>query len=117
MVSFNIFQQKALSFPETTEDPHFEKIAFKVKNKIFATYDHKLHRACIKLSAIDQGVFSIADKSIIFPVDNKWGKQGWTIIELTKVNEQLFMDALTTAYYEVAPRKRSEEIKKNRELI
>ncbi len=102
MVSFDTFRKLALSFPDTTEEPHFEKTSFRVKNKIFATYDDKNKRACIKLSEIDQDVFALADRTIIYPVDNKWGKQGWTLIELTKVTKELFKDALTTAYYEVA---------------
>jgi predicted DNA-binding protein (MmcQ/YjbR family) len=105
MVSIDTFRKLALSFPETTEEPHFEKTSFRVKNKIFATYDGKNKRVCIKLSEIDQDVFSLADSTIIYPVDNKWGKQGWTLIELEKVHEDLFTDALTTAYCEVASKK------------
>lgn len=105
MVSEDIFRELALSFPETTEDAHFEKISFKVKKKIFATYDATNKRACIKLSEIDQDVFSAADRSIVFPVDNKWGKQGWTLIDMGRVHKDLFKDALTTAYCEVAPKK------------
>jgi len=102
MVSFDAFRKLALSFPDATEAPHFEKTSFRVKNKIFATYDAKNKRACIKLSEIDQDVFALVDRTIIYPVDNKWGKQGWTLIELNKVNKDLFKDALTTAYHEVA---------------
>ena len=101
----------ALSFPETNEAPHFEKSSFRVRKKIFATYDDKNKRACIKLSEIDQSVFTSADRTTIFPVDNKWGKQGWTIIEMKKVNKELFTDALTTAYCEVAPKKLADQIR------
>ena len=113
MVSVVKFRELALSFPEVTEEPHFEKTSFRVKKKIFATYDDIKKRACIKLSEIDQDVFSSADKTIIFPVDNKWGKQGWTLIELKKVHKDIFADALTTAYCEVAPRKLAEQIRPN----
>ncbi|MDZ4810899.1 MAG: MmcQ/YjbR family DNA-binding protein [Bacteroidota bacterium] len=113
MVSINTLRKLALSFPDNTEEPHFEKTSFKVKKKIFATYDDINKRACIKLSEIDQDVFSSADKTIIFPVDNKWGKQGWTLIEMSKVHRELFVDALTTAYCEVAPKKLSDKIRKN----
>ncbi len=105
MVSFEVFRKLALSFPEATEEPHFEKTSFRVKKKIFATYDGVRNRVCIKLSEIDQHVFSAPDKRVIYPVDNKWGKQGWTLIELSKVRKALFVDALTTAYREVAPQK------------
>jgi predicted DNA-binding protein (MmcQ/YjbR family) len=105
LIPFSTFRALALSFPEATEEPHFEKTSYRVKKKIFATYDAATHRACIKLSAIDQDVFSTAAKGSIFPVPNKWGKQGWTFIELNSVDEALFVDALTTAYCEVAPKK------------
>lgn len=113
MVTIDTFRKLALVFPEATEDPHFEKTSFRVKKKIFATYDAIKKRACIKLSEIDQDVFSSSDKTIIFPVDNKWGKQGWTLIEMSKVREELFIDALTTAYCEVAPKKLADQVRRN----
>lgn len=113
MVSIDTFRKLALSFPNVTEEPHFEKTSFKVKKKIFATYDEIKKVACIKLSEIDQNVFSSASKTIIFPADNKWGKQGWTFIEMKKVNTDLFVDALTTAYCEVAPKKLAEQVRPN----
>jgi predicted DNA-binding protein (MmcQ/YjbR family) len=113
MVSIDTFRKLALSFPEATEEPHFEKTSFRVKKKIFATYDNVNHRACIKLTEIDQDIFSLADKTIIFPVDNKWGKQGWTFIDMSKVEEALFIAALTTAYSEAAPKKLSELVSQN----
>lgn len=117
MVTLETFRKIALSFPEATEEPHFEKTSFRVKKaatnssatKIFATYDAVKQRACLKLSEIDQDVFSALDKTIIFPVDNKWGKQGWTLIEMSEVREDVFIDALTTAFCEVAPKKLVDE--------
>ncbi|MGB4770722.1 MAG: MmcQ/YjbR family DNA-binding protein [Chitinophagaceae bacterium] len=103
MVDLMYFRQLALSFPEAKEEPHFEKISFRVRKKIFATYDQAKNRACLKLTEADQDIFSLAGPDIIYPVDNKWGKQGWTLIELAKVQKKLFNDALTTAYKTVAP--------------
>jgi predicted DNA-binding protein (MmcQ/YjbR family) len=91
MIKIDVFRKLALSFPETTENAHFEKISFRVKKKIFATYDDLNKRACIKLSEIHQNVFSSVDKSIICPVNNKWGKQGWTNIELSKISKALLL--------------------------
>jgi predicted DNA-binding protein (MmcQ/YjbR family) len=113
MVSIEAFRKIALSFPEATEESHFEKTSFRVKKKIFATYNDLNKRACIKLSEIDQDVFASADRTTIYPVDNKWGKQGWTMIEMKKVKKDLFTDALTTAYCEVAPKKLAEQIRPN----
>jgi predicted DNA-binding protein (MmcQ/YjbR family) len=105
MVSIKTFRTLALSFPETSEQPHFEKTSFRVGKKIFATYDDKNKRACIKLSEIDQDVFSSINKEIIYPVPNKWGKLGWTFIDLKKIPTKIFTDAIKTAYNEVSPKK------------
>jgi predicted DNA-binding protein (MmcQ/YjbR family) len=113
MVSIVTFRKLALSFPGATEEPHVEKTPFRVKKKIFATYDEIKKRACIKLSEIDQNVFSVTDKTIIYPADNKWGKQGWTLIKMNKVKKELFIDALTIAYCEVAPKKLADQIRPN----
>lgn len=114
MVTIDTLRKLALSFPEAIEELHFEKTSFRVKKKIFA-YDDKLKRACIKLSEIDQNVFSSADRTIIYPLDNKWGEQGWTLIEMEKVHKDLFVDALTTAYCEVAPKKLAEKLRPNQD--
>lgn len=57
MIKIDVFRKLVLSFPETTENAHFEKISFRVKKKIFATYDDLNKRACIKLSEVHQNVF------------------------------------------------------------
>ena len=104
MVTHKQFTKAALAFPDAIEAPHFEKISFRIRKKIFATLDIKLSRACIKLSETDQSVFCISPA--IYPVPNKWGKQGWTFIELKIVNKDLCMDALHTAYDTVAGKSR-----------
>ena len=112
MVDEKIFREMALSFPEVTEQKHFEKTSFRVNKKIFATLDVPNKQACVKFSEIDQDVFSAFDRSIIFPVPNKWGKAGWTNINIEKIPMRMLLDALTTAYCEVAPKKLSALINK-----
>ena len=109
MITIDTVKTIALSFEQAEQHPHFENIAFKVKKKIFATLNEKENRACLKFNEIDQSVFMSFDKEIIYPVPNKWGKQGWTLINLAKVNEEMFRDAITTAYCTVAPAKLAEK--------
>ncbi len=59
MISKETFRQIALSFPETKEEPHFEKPAFKVAEKIFATLNLVENRATIKLTPTEQYLFSL----------------------------------------------------------
>jgi len=105
------FTQLALSFPMAEEVPHFEKTSFRVNKKIFATLEVSTHKACVKLSPMDQGVFCAYDASAIYPVPNKWGQQGWTFIDLKTVHPDLCADALTTAYCTVAPPKLSAQVR------
>jgi predicted DNA-binding protein (MmcQ/YjbR family) len=105
MADIKTFKQLALSFPGVAEQPHFEKTSFRVKKKIFATHAAGSHIICVKLTAIDQSVFCAFDKTIIYPVDNKWGKQGWTLVDLKKVRKDMLTDILTTSYNHVASKK------------
>jgi hypothetical protein len=114
MVSIKTFRELALSLPEATEAPHFERTAFKVK-KIFATLDEKAKLACVMLSPVDQSSFCTFDNSIIYPVPNKWGIQGATYIELTKVKKEMLMDALVSAYIDKAPKNLAADMKAKRD--
>jgi predicted DNA-binding protein (MmcQ/YjbR family) len=96
------FRDLALSFEGTEENPHFDRAAFKVSGKrIFATLHEASMTANLKLSEVDQSVFCGYNKSVVYPVPNKWGLQGWTTFELKKIPQELMLDALTTAYQEV----------------
>ena len=106
MVSTDAFTALALSFPDTEEQPHFEKRSFRVKKKIFATLSEAKHQAVLKLSPEDQSVFCKYDEKIFYPATGAWGKQGWTIVELKKVRKDMFKDALTEAYRTVAKKER-----------
>ena len=98
MITLESATQIALSLPGVKQLPHFDKTSFRVKNKIFATLNHKENRACVKLSEIDQSVFCSFDATVMYPVPNKWGKQGWTLINLNSIPEEMFLDALSSAH-------------------
>lgn len=104
------FRDLALSFQGTEENPHFDRAAFKISGKrIFATLHEASMTANLKLSEIDQSVFCGYDKTVVYPVPNKWGLQGWTTFELKKTPAELMLDALNTAYQDVLkskPRKK-----------
>ena len=106
MVSIETFRKLAMSLPDATEEAHFEKISFRIKKKIFATFDEKNNQAVLKLTPIDQSVFCASSEMIFYPIPNKWGKQGWTIVELSKVRPEMFEDALMLSYENVAIKKK-----------
>ena len=103
MVSIESLRQLVFGFPETDEHPHFDRIAFRVKKKIFATFREKDQILNVKLSLIEQSVFCKIDPAIIYPVPGKWGLNGATTIELNKAKKSIVKDALTRSYCNVAP--------------
>jgi len=102
MVANRKFRELTLSIPDSIELPHHEKTSFRLNKKIFATLDETKRIATLKFSEIDQSVFCSYDKLIIYPVPNKWGKQGWTYIALDKVPNELVQDALNVASREIS---------------
>ena len=104
MVSIDNFRKIVLLLNHVEEMPHFEKTSFRVNKKIVATLDVKTKRVVVKLSEIEQSVFSAYDKTVIYPVNGAWGKQGWTIIELDKVKKEVLKDVLKTSCNNVVPK-------------
>jgi hypothetical protein len=109
MVSNSDFRKLALSFPDTVELPHFEKTSFRANKRIFATLAEKEKIACLLFSPLEQSVFCAFDKEVMYPVPNKWGKNGATFVDLTKVKKAMLKDALRVAYCKVAPKEIAEK--------
>lgn len=105
MLNEEQMRKMAMTFDEVTEEPHFEKTSFRVKKKIFATFDSSKQLVCVCLSLVDQSVFCSYNKEIVYPVPNKWGQKGWTLVDLTSVPEEMLRDAIACAYCRVAPAK------------
>ncbi len=96
----------ALSFPGTEQTPHFERIGFKITGKrMFATYLAENNTANIFLTPVEQHVFCKMSGAHIYPVPNKWGEKGATTFEISKLNKELIMEALLSAYNQSARRK------------
>ncbi|TFF34664.1 MmcQ/YjbR family DNA-binding protein [Mucilaginibacter psychrotolerans] len=105
MTTTVMLRQTALSLPAVTEEPHFDKISFKIAKKIFATLNEMANRATVKLSPADQDIFCLADSNGVYPVPNKWGKLGWMHIDLDIAKPEMCAALLKVAYCEVAPKK------------
>ncbi len=102
MVPVPFVRTAALAFPGAAASPHFEKESFRIRNRIFATLDVAQRRLVVKLSPVDQSVYSDAARSAIFPVSGGWGAQGWTVVDLRRANKRIVTDVLATAYRTVA---------------
>ena len=97
MITAAAFRKLALSLEGVTEGPHFDMTSFRIGKRILITMREKATRICIKLTPEDQDLFSLHDKTAIYPVPNKWGQQGWTFVDLKKVRVAVLKDLLAVA--------------------
>ena len=88
----------ALSLPATGEHPHFNRTAFTVNKKIFATISFEDKTLNLKFTPVEQLISCPPGSDVIFPIPNGWGRQGWTTINLNKASKKLVTSALKKAY-------------------
>jgi hypothetical protein len=79
MITIEEFRQRALSFPEAVELPHFERASFRVRKKIFATLAVDKRIGTLMLTPEDQSVFCSMSAGSVYPVPGKWGKT-WSYV-------------------------------------
>ncbi len=96
-----------LQLPEVSIELHFKKISYRVRKKIVATFDEHTFRYCVKLSLIDQEMYSILNTDGVEIVPNKWGKIGWTFLDSEYLELEEMKEILLKAYRVVAPKKLS----------
>ena len=104
MVDLELARSSCLKLPEVQEFDHFEKPAYRVKKKIFATLWLDEKRAVLKLSPTGQEYYCLEYASSFFPVKGTWGKFGWTYVDLSKISVPVFSKALLAAWLNVAPK-------------
>ncbi|MFM1875666.1 MAG: hypothetical protein RL266_1403 [Bacteroidota bacterium] len=95
------FRELALGYENATEEPHFEKVSYRLKNKIFATLDLQARTAVVKLTLEQQAAVLEEHPDSSLPVKGAWGKKGWTSIDLNLISQQSMAQLLRLAYFNV----------------
>ena len=88
----------ALAFEGTDEKPHFNRTAFTVNKKIFATLSFEDNTLNLMFTPQVQMIYCPPNSDVIFPVPNGWGRNGVTTINLNKATKKLVKSALEEAY-------------------
>jgi len=92
----------ALALPGTTEAPHFDRVAFKVK-RIFATLATDATTANLKFTPDEQLLKCTTAPDAFAPIANAWGRQGWTTVTLAQISKPDLQAALETAWRHAVP--------------
>ncbi|KFC72467.1 hypothetical protein FF80_00222 [Devosia sp. LC5] len=87
----------ALGLEGTTEAPHFERAAFKV-DRIFVTLAGDGLTANLALTPDEQEFKCQLAPQIFQPVNNAWGRKGWTTVILANATEADLAAALSMAH-------------------
>jgi hypothetical protein len=94
----------AMTLEGTSEAPHFDRAAFKVK-RIYATLAADGMTANLKLTPDEQEFKCMLAPEVFAPVPNAWGKQGWTTLTLAKATAADLKAALEMAWAHAVPTK------------
>lgn len=91
-------RELALALENTTEAPHFDRVAFRTPRRIFAT----LARSGVDLNFMfdhaQQAQFCAAAPEAIAPVAGGWGRMGATRCDLKEIDLATFKAALSAAH-------------------
>ena len=94
----------ALALPGATEAPHFDRAAFKA-DRIFVTLDSSERTANFKFTPDEQEFKCQLAPEIFEAIDNGWGRQGWTTMQLRAATEQDIAAALEMAHAHAVQKK------------
>lgn len=100
------FRRIALALPGTVEAAHFDRRAFRVR-RIYATLDPKETSANIAFSPSEQEFKCMTAAELFQPIDNGWGRQGWTTMLLADATDEDIEAALTLAHAHAVGKRRS----------
>ena len=103
MADANDLRRLALALDGTTTAPHFDRAAFRVA-RIYATLAADGRTANLKLTPDEQEFKVLLAPEAFRPVDNAWGRQGWTTIELNRLSIAELQAALDMAWRHALPR-------------
>ena len=95
----------ALALEGTSEAPHFDRAAFKVKRN-YVTLAADGLTANFKFTPDEQEFKCMMAPEAFAPVPNAWGRQGWTTARLSKLSLPELKNALETAWLHALPKKR-----------
>jgi hypothetical protein len=96
----------ALSLDGTTEAPHFDRTAFKVR-RIYVTLAADGRSANVMLTPDEQALKCEVAPEAFSRIPNAWGARGATTVELKAVTVDELRDALTMAWRHAIAKKPS----------
>jgi predicted DNA-binding protein (MmcQ/YjbR family) len=112
------FRKLALSLPDASEAPHFDRAAFRTPKRIFATLSADERSVNFKLEPDQQAALVESRSGAFEAIAGGWGRQGWTTMTLAKVSvaeaRSVLADAHALASIERRPRAKAKRATKRK---
>jgi len=105
MATAQDFRRIALSLEGTTEAPHFERTAFRVR-RIYATLTPDGRTANLMLTPDEQALKCEVAPDAFSSIPNAWGARGATAAKLAELTVAELRQALETAWRHAVAKKR-----------
>jgi hypothetical protein len=105
MIDEQTMRQLALALPHVDEHTHWERPAFRVHKKIFATLWPRQQQVVIKLTAGEQARLISLDPITYSPATGKWGQQGYTIAQYDNLTAEECSWLLRQSWQLLAPKR------------
>ena len=104
MARGNDLRRLALALEGTTEAPHFDRAAFKVR-RTYVTLAADGKTANFKFLPGDQEFKCMMAPQAFKPVAGGWGRQGWTTATLSRLSAAELKQALEMAWRHAVPKR------------
>jgi cell wall assembly regulator SMI1 len=98
MISLKTAREMLLKLEGVTEKDHFENDTFYTNKRIFATIVNAKNNVNVRLPLDLQKSYLETDGEVFIEVNNAWGRQGWTTIQLEFIDKILFSDVIKVAW-------------------
>ena len=101
--SISRLRKAAMALPETSEQPHFDLVSWRVRDRIFATIPNEPHRLRIFVAETDVAEMVAADPAAY--VEVRWGKRiAGVEADLRNADEADVVPLLESAWRRKAPK-------------
>ena len=108
MVTTAAFRRMALALTDTVEGAHMNHPDFRRGGRIFATIHPDSKSGTLKLTLEQQGRMVEDFGGAFEPAKGAWGRQGFTNVRFSAVDEDILGEALTLAWQNIETAKKPE---------
>jgi hypothetical protein len=98
MLSTKQVCEMAEAFGNVSVKDHFGSDAYSANGRNFATVWHDRKEVNLRLTPELQRHYLSMDGDGFAEIDNAWGRQGWTKVQLEYVDRRIFAEALKAAW-------------------